>query len=134
MHANHSFALWTSDFGACVLGPESSAMLTLSAQKVAFALLTRGRLTLLQLVRYTSMKARAVRASVLVLIQHNLAWHAQSEDGVEVIEFNPEECILRLRFGRYVWQTEELLGAKVLNVHLFPLQNRLTVHSSRQQR
>lgn len=59
------------------------------------------------------MKSRSVRAAVLVLVQHNLAWHALAEDGTEVIEFNSEECILRLRFGRYVWQAEELYGPRV---------------------
>ena len=83
------------------------------AQKVAFTLLTRGRLNLLQLARYASLKTRTVRASVLVLIQHNLVWHAQAEDGSEVLEFNPEECLLRLRYGRYTWLADDMFGEKV---------------------
>ncbi|KAJ7184204.1 RNA polymerase III subunit RPC82-domain-containing protein [Mycena filopes] len=78
---------------------------------VASVLLTRGRLTLPQLVRFTSLRPRTVRASVLVLVQHNVLWHAQTEDEGEVFEVNIEECLLRLRFGRYVWQAGELFGA-----------------------
>ncbi|KAH8117214.1 hypothetical protein DFH11DRAFT_1815987 [Phellopilus nigrolimitatus] len=78
--------------------------------KVASALLTRGRLSLAQLVRFTGLKSRTARASVLILIQHNLAWHAQYDDDGEIVELNTEECLLRLRFGRYVWQAEHLFG------------------------
>ncbi|KAJ7445774.1 RNA polymerase III subunit RPC82-domain-containing protein [Mycena galericulata] len=78
--------------------------------KVASVLLTRGRLTLPQLVRFTSLRPRTVRASILVLVQHNILWHAHSEDEGEVLEVNIEECLLRLRFGRFVWQAGQLFG------------------------
>ncbi|KAJ6547130.1 RNA polymerase III subunit RPC82-domain-containing protein [Mycena capillaripes] len=77
---------------------------------VASVLLTRGRLTLPQVVRFTALRPRTVRASVLVLVQHNVLWHAQSEDEGEVFEVNIEECLLRLRFGRFVWQAGQLFG------------------------
>ncbi|KAJ6606563.1 RNA polymerase III subunit RPC82-domain-containing protein [Mycena vulgaris] len=77
---------------------------------VASVLLTRGRLTLPQVVRFTSLRARTVRASVLVLVQHNVLWHAHSEDEGEVLEVNIEECLLRLRFGRFVWQAGQIFG------------------------
>ncbi|KAJ6488649.1 RNA polymerase III subunit RPC82-domain-containing protein [Mycena vitilis] len=77
---------------------------------VASVLLTRGRLTLAQVVRFTSLRPRTVRASVLVLVQHNALWHAQSEDEGEVLEVNIEECLMRLRFGRFVWQAGQLFG------------------------
>ncbi|KAF9228785.1 hypothetical protein BS17DRAFT_799459 [Gyrodon lividus] len=78
--------------------------------KVTSTLLTRGRLSLPQLVRFTGLKPRTVRASILVLIQHNILWHAHTEDDGEMLEFNTLECLLRLRFGRYVWQAENLFG------------------------
>ncbi|KIK95845.1 hypothetical protein PAXRUDRAFT_826575 [Paxillus rubicundulus Ve08.2h10] len=78
--------------------------------KITSALLTRGRLSLPQLVRFTGLKPRTVRASILVLIQHNILWHAHTEDEGEMLEFNTLECLLRLRFGRYVWQAENLFG------------------------
>ncbi|KAJ7197221.1 hypothetical protein GGX14DRAFT_668649, partial [Mycena pura] len=77
---------------------------------VASVLLTRGRLTLPQVVRFTSMKPRTVRACIIVLVQHNVLWHAQSEDEGGVFELNIEECLLRLRFGRFVWQAAQLFG------------------------
>ena len=66
----------------------------------------------MQVVRYTSLKPRIVRAAILILVQHNLAWHAQTDDG-EVAEFNVEECLLRLRYGHFVWQAEQILGKAV---------------------
>ncbi|KAJ7771765.1 RNA polymerase III subunit RPC82-domain-containing protein [Mycena metata] len=77
---------------------------------VASVLLTRGRLTLPQIIRFTSLRPRTVRASVLVLVQHNVLWHAQTEEEGEVLEVNIEECLLRLRFGRFVWQAGQLFG------------------------
>jgi DNA-directed RNA polymerase III subunit RPC3 len=81
-------------------------------QTVASTLLIRGRLPLSQLIRFTSLKARTVRKAVLVLVQHNIIWHALTEDG-EVLEVNTNECLTRLRFGRYVWQAEQLYGPAV---------------------
>ncbi|KAE9395033.1 hypothetical protein BT96DRAFT_886046 [Gymnopus androsaceus JB14] len=80
---------------------------------VVQTLLTRGRLTVPQLVRFTSLKSRLVRNILLVLIQQNLVWHANSEtdgSGEEVLDFNIDECLMRLRFGNFVYQAEELFG------------------------
>ena len=85
-------------------------------QKVVHALIVRGRLPLQQLVRYTSLRPRTVRASIIVLVQHNLVWHSESEDEGEILEFNTEECLLRMRYGRFVWQTEQLFGSPVSDV------------------
>ena len=84
-----------------------------SYQNVASALLTRGRLPLVQLVRFTGLKPRTVRQAILVLIQHNIVWHALTEDDGEILEVNTDECLTRLRFGRYVWQAEQLFGQAV---------------------
>ncbi|KAG2133911.1 RNA polymerase III subunit RPC82-domain-containing protein [Suillus cothurnatus] len=77
---------------------------------VASTLLTRGRLSLAQLIRYTMMKPRTVRAAILVLVQHNILWHSNTEEEGEMLEFNTLECLMRLRFGRFVWQAEQLFG------------------------
>ncbi|KAF8275219.1 hypothetical protein EI94DRAFT_1768490 [Lactarius quietus] len=77
---------------------------------VVSTLLRRGRLPLPQLVRYSNLKPRTVRAAILVLVQHNILWHASSEDGGEVFEVNIDECLARLRFGRYVWLAEQCFG------------------------
>ena len=50
---------------------------------------------------------------MLVLVQHNIIWHATIEDDGEVLEVNTDECLTRLRFGRYVWQAEQLYGPAV---------------------
>lgn len=93
--------------------PLLCAQLTSFLQNVASVLLTRGRLTLPQVVRFTSMKPRTVRACIIVLVQHNVLWHAQSDDEGGVFELNVEECLLRLRFGRFVWQAAQLFGDPV---------------------
>ncbi|KAI0797830.1 RNA polymerase III subunit RPC82-domain-containing protein [Abortiporus biennis] len=77
---------------------------------VVKVLLHHGRLPLSQIIRYTKLKARTVRACILVLVQHNVLWHAESELDGEVLEVNVEECLLRMRYGRYVWQAEQLFG------------------------
>lgn len=84
---------------------------------MASTLLTRGRLSFPHLVRFSSLKPRTVRASILVLVQHNLLWHAQSDDDGEVFEVNVEDCLTRLRYGRYVWLAEQLFG-KAVCVHV----------------
>lgn len=76
-------------------------------------LLTRGRLPLPQIVRYTRLKSRVVQASILVLIQQNLLWHAQGDDGMEAFEVNVDECLMRLRFGKVVFLSQQLFGKEV---------------------
>ncbi|EPQ58252.1 hypothetical protein GLOTRDRAFT_36462 [Gloeophyllum trabeum ATCC 11539] len=84
--------------------------------KVASILLTRGRLGLAQLVRFSGLKPRTIRACIIVLVQHNVLWHAHTEEEGEVVEFNIQECLIRLRFGRFVWQTEVLFGKEAAAV------------------
>lgn len=54
-----------------------------------------------------------MRAAIIVLIQHNILWHAQSDVEGEVLEINVDECLMRMRYGRYVWQAEQLFGKAV---------------------
>lgn len=77
--------------------------------------MTRGRLPLAQLVRLSGYKARTVLSSVLILIQHNILWHARTDEDGEVLEVNVDECLMRLRFGMFVYQAEELFGKAVRN-------------------
>ena len=72
----------------------------------------RGRLSLSQLARFSLLRTRVARACVLVLVQQNVLWHA-TEDDVEVFEVNIEECLMRSRFGQFVWQAEDLMGPEV---------------------
>jgi DNA-directed RNA polymerase III subunit RPC3 len=82
-------------------------------QRVASALLTRGRLNLGQIVQFTSLKTRTVRASVIVLFQQNLLWRSSADEEKEILEFNVDECLTRMRFGRYVWWAEKKCGVLV---------------------
>ncbi|KDQ33723.1 hypothetical protein PLEOSDRAFT_1073903 [Pleurotus ostreatus PC15] len=77
---------------------------------VVNALLTRGRLTFSQIVRFTPLNPRTARAAILILVQHNIVWHSVTEEEGEVLEVNIDECLIRLRFGRFAWQAEELFG------------------------
>lgn len=80
-------------------------------QKVASALLIHGRISLPQYVRFTRLKSRTVGASIIVLVQHHVLWHARSEDQGEMLKFNTRlACLLRLRFGRDMWQSESMFG------------------------
>lgn len=82
-------------------------------QAIASALLTRGRLNLAQIVQFTSLKPRTVRAAVIILFQQNLLWRSSAEEEKEVLEFDADECLTRLRFGKYVWWAERKCGALV---------------------
>jgi DNA-directed RNA polymerase III subunit RPC3 len=85
-------------------------------------LLTRGRLNLGQIVQFTSLKPRTIRAAVIVLFQQNLLWRSSAGEEKEVLEFNVDECLVRLRFGRYVWWAEKKCGSLVsfLSFHGLP--------------
>ena len=111
MRPNHPFALRSihSSKNPIVIG---FTYLTIR-QNVATVLLHRGRLSFQQIVRYTRIKPRTVRTAILVLVQQNILWHAQTEDEGEVLEFNTMECLMRLRFGRYIWLAEHLFGTTV---------------------
>lgn len=82
-------------------------------QTVASVLLHRGRLPLSQIIHFSGLRPRTVRAAILVLVQQNILWHAQSEPDGEVLEMNTDECLMRLRYGRYVWQAEQQFGKPV---------------------
>lgn len=89
-------------------------LLTFSCkQKLTSILLTRGRLSFPQLVRFSELKPRAARTCTLTLVQHNLLWHTKGDDDYEMFEVNVDECLMRLRFGRFTWLSEELFGKTV---------------------
>ncbi|KDQ60607.1 hypothetical protein JAAARDRAFT_31565 [Jaapia argillacea MUCL 33604] len=91
--------------------------------KIVSLLLTRGRLNLSQLVRFSSLKPRSVRAAIIALVQHNILWHAQTEEEGEVLEVNVDECLMRLRFGRFVWQADQLFGKAAAQIVQLILDN-----------
>jgi len=91
--------------------------------EIGRVLLSRGRLPLPTIVRLTGLKARTVRACLLVLIQHNVVWFAENEAeegdvarGDTFYEVNVEEVCMRLRFGRFVEIAGEVFGEEATNI------------------
>ena len=70
-------------------------------------------MNLTQIVQFTSLKPRTARAAVIILFQQNLLWRSSADEKREVLEFNVDECLTRLRFGRYVWWAEKKCGVLV---------------------
>jgi DNA-directed RNA polymerase III subunit RPC3 len=66
-----------------------------------------------QIVRFSKIKPRMVRAVILSLTQHNLLWHVGTDDENEILEFNIEECLTRLRFGRFISLAGKIMGEEV---------------------
>ena len=119
MRMYHTNGVWAADRGASVLLESYSLVKVLFIvllQTVAAVLLHRGRLPLQQIIRFSGLKPRTVRAAIIVLVQHNILWHAQSDAEGEVLEVNTDECLMRMRYGRYVWQAEQLYGKAVRTV------------------
>lgn len=113
MYSDYTFALWPTNIRRPDYPFATNSAHESQYQNIASVLLTHGRLPLSQLVRFTGLKPRTIRASILALVQHNLLWHAKTEVDGEVLEVNVEECLMRLRFGKFVWQAEELFGKAV---------------------
>ncbi|KAH6871118.1 hypothetical protein BKA70DRAFT_1379517 [Coprinopsis sp. MPI-PUGE-AT-0042] len=69
-----------------------------------------------ELARFSGLKPRTVRGSVLVLIQHNIIWHVQTQGEPEMYEVNVDQCLSRLRYGRYILQAEKLFGQAAADI------------------
>ena len=114
MHSDRQVAIWPPHRRKLHgFGLDMCEVTLNTVQSVACVLLTRGRLPIGQIIRFTQLKPRTVRAAIIILVQHNLLWHAQSDDEGAVFEMNTEECRMRLRYGRYVWLAEQLFGKAV---------------------
>ncbi|CAA7267952.1 unnamed protein product [Cyclocybe aegerita] len=83
---------------------------------LAYVLLTRGRLSFPQLICFTGLKPQTTRLCIISLVQHNVLWHAKGDDDVETFEVNVDECLMRLRFGRFIWLTEQIFGQTAADI------------------
>ncbi|KAJ9108840.1 hypothetical protein QFC21_000160 [Naganishia friedmannii] len=86
---------------------------------VAHVLLNRGRLSMSEICHYTKLKQRSAQGVIIVLIQHNLAWHsevAQGDTYVEFFEINLKECLMRLRWGRILALTADEFGDDAMRI------------------
>lgn len=86
-------------------------------QRVASTLLNRGRLGAVALARLSGVSRTTTLASLLLLMQHNLVLSngesllASAEE--ELYEFDVQECLMRLRWGRILALTRSRLGDAV---------------------
>ncbi|ODN79044.1 hypothetical protein L202_04548 [Cryptococcus amylolentus CBS 6039] len=89
-------------------------------QRVASTLLNRGRLPATTVARLSGLSPHVTNASLLILLQHNLVQSngasvkQTGED--EQYEFNVDECLLRLRWGRILAITHEKLDLVAVQV------------------
>ncbi|KIM32168.1 hypothetical protein M408DRAFT_326822 [Serendipita vermifera MAFF 305830] len=82
---------------------------------VVQALSSHGRLMFRELVLFTKLKPRAIRAALLVLTQHGLLWHSVSGEE-EMYELNIDGCLIRLRFGKFLVITGQLFGDEGVSI------------------
>ena len=80
---------------------------------MAAELLGRGRCRLADILRATHLRSQVIVNALLILIQHNIVWHCESETGIELFEINWSEILHRLRYGRYLSISKELFGEEV---------------------
>ncbi|KAI9209760.1 RNA polymerase III subunit RPC82 helix-turn-helix domain-containing protein [Polychytrium aggregatum] len=82
-------------------------------EKVAAALLTRGRLTLANLVQISKQSAKNVRESLFILIQHNIVMFTEQAEGLRIMVFysiDELQIMFRDRYSLYVSKIAEEYG------------------------
>ncbi|PWN46203.1 hypothetical protein IE81DRAFT_355103 [Ceraceosorus guamensis] len=90
-----------------------------SAAGLAAAQTAAAQATLASISASSPLKSkRLIQQTLLVLIQHNVCWHTDTDDlekesnyeGTEYFEINPDAVLPRLRFGRYIETAQEEFG------------------------
>lgn len=79
-------------------------------------LLTKGRLPLATIARFTKLPLKTVRESLVVLMQHNVCHYAEVQEGLRHVCYysvNQDEILMRLRIGRVIYWSGEWLGKEV---------------------
>lgn len=100
---------------------------------VASILLHRGRMRLTEIAHFTKLPRRQVAGILITLVQHNLAWHCETELGQrtqEFFEMNLKECLMRLRWGRILELTQENMGEDVSQANAFMIPNDSLIFSN----
>ncbi len=110
----HIIPFWAGDVGRIAICSSTAFFIALIAsQRVVVELLGRGRLRLVDILRATRLRSQVIANALLILIQHNIVWHCESETGIELFEINWNEILHRLRYGRYLSISRELFGEEV---------------------
>lgn len=88
-----------------------------TVQRVASTLLNRGRLGVTTIARLSAISRPHTLASLILLMQHDLVQSSgeslRGTGGEEMYEFDVQECLMRLRWGRILSLTQERLGPVV---------------------
>lgn len=87
-------------------------------------LLLKGRLTLVDLARFSRFKTKHVRECLVVLIQHGVVYFSEptadstKADAPTFYEIDPKKILMRLRMGRIMRISEEHYGKPVGSVYV----------------
>ncbi|KAK5660653.1 hypothetical protein OQA88_12017 [Cercophora sp. LCS_1] len=84
--------------------------------RIFTVLLNRGRLSLSQLVQYTSMERRQLRHALAVLLQFNLLFYIVDDFGTAFYEANAEFAYNLIRTGKILEMIESTFGAHAKDV------------------
>lgn len=90
--------------------------LILTFQQVGRQMLLKGRLTLADLVRFTSLPQRQVRECLVVLVQHGITYFSESPEGKNEPTYyttDAEKIMMRLRMGSILREVDERFGNEV---------------------
>ncbi|KAL0140990.1 RNA polymerase III subunit RPC82-domain-containing protein [Mucor lusitanicus] len=87
--------------------------------KVGRQMLLKGRLTLPDLVRFTSLPAKQVRECLVVLIQHGITFFSESPEGKNEPTYyttDAERILMRLRMGSILRDVEDRFGHEATTI------------------
>lgn len=79
-------------------------------------MLLKGRLSLQDLVRFTSLSAKQVRECLVVLIQHGITFFCESPEGKNEPTYyttDAERIMMRLRMGAILRDVTDRFGTEV---------------------
>ena len=80
-------------------------------------MLLKGRLTLMDIARFTKFPPKQVRECLVVLIQHGITFFSESPEGKNEPTYystDAERILMRLRMGSILREIEEQFGPEVI--------------------
>lgn len=81
-------------------------------------MLLKGRLTLADLVRFTSLSPSQVRQCLVVLVQHGITFFSEAPEGKNEPTYyttDAERIMMRLRMGSILRDVYDRFGSEVIN-------------------
>ncbi|KAL1923241.1 uncharacterized protein VTP21DRAFT_9617 [Calcarisporiella thermophila] len=95
-------------------------------EKVSNVLTNKGRLPLPVIQLFTKLPRKEVRESLVILMQHNLVYYAEVQEGPNLVtyyEADPIQILLRLRFPAILYYTREWFGAEGYTIVQYLMRN-----------